>query len=71
MTIEQKARRDAKRAGLIATKSRRRKGTIDNHGRFMLLDPDRNWIVAGEKFDLTPEQIIEFCGQEAVAAVRA
>jgi hypothetical protein len=59
--LEQQARRAAKRAGLWARKSRRRAGTVDNHGEFMLIDPSTNFVVAGERFDLTPREVIEHC----------
>ena len=51
--LEGRARRAAKRVGLLARKSRQRVGTIDNHGDFCLVDPFRNAIVAGERFDLS------------------
>jgi hypothetical protein len=46
--LESRARRAATRIGLKAKKSRWRLGSIDNHGDFQLIDPNRNWIVAGE-----------------------
>jgi hypothetical protein len=36
--LENRARRAAKRVGLIARKSRWRAGTIDNHGGFTLIE---------------------------------
>jgi len=66
--IEQRARRAAKRAGLIAKKSRRRVGSVDyvgsvdNHGEFMLVDPYTNYVVAGERFDLSAEEVLTYCG---------
>lgn len=50
--LEQRARRSARRSGLEARKSRWRAGSIDNLGGFMLVDPMRNWVVAGSRFDL-------------------
>jgi len=47
--------------GLVAKKSRWRKGSIDNRGQFMLIDPLPNSVVAGLRFDLTAEDILEFC----------
>ncbi len=58
--IEQRARRRAKRVGLRAKKSRRRLG-IDNHRGLRLIDPSTNVIEVGEKFDMSPEQVIEYC----------
>lgn len=58
--LEARARRAAKRVGLVAIKSRFAL-SIDNRGEFRLLDPYNNRIVAGEKFDLTAEEVIEYC----------
>ena len=58
--LEQRARRAARRVGLRAKKSRRRGGTIDNRGDFMLLDPHRNFVVACLRFDLSAEDVIEY-----------
>lgn len=57
---EQKARAMAKRAGLKAFKSRKY-GDPNNHGKFQILDPALNWVLAGEKFDLTTGDVVEFC----------
>ena len=59
--IEQRARRAAKRVGLIARKSRWRRDSIDNYGGFMLVDPGPNIPVAGFRFDMTPQEVIEHC----------
>jgi hypothetical protein len=56
-----RARRAAKHVGLRARKSRFRLGTVDNRGGFMLLNPISNGVLAGERFDLTAEQVIEHC----------
>ena len=58
--IEARARRATKRVGLLARKSRYQLSS-DNHGGFQLLDPFQNRIVAGEKFDLRAEEVIEYC----------
>ena len=60
LAMDALARRAAKRAGLLARKTRWRKGYVENRGGFQLLD-DRNRIVAGEQFDLTAEDVIEVC----------
>jgi len=59
--MEARARRAAKRVGLIAKKSRRRVDGYNNVGEFALIDPRRNWIVAGERFELTPAYVMEYC----------
>ena len=58
---DSKARRAARRVGLVAKKSRWRKGTIDNRAGFMLLDPRANSVVAGLRFDLTAEDVVKYC----------
>jgi hypothetical protein len=60
---ESQARRAAKRVGLQARKSRRRINTSDNRGGFQILDPQRNWIVAGEKLNLSADDVVEFCAE--------
>ena len=62
--IEARARRAARRVGLMARKSRWRMGSIENYGMFMLIDPYRNWVVAGERFDLTAEDVIAYCDRD-------
>jgi hypothetical protein len=60
---EARARRAAKRVGLQARKGGRwRANTIDNRGGFMITD-QRNVIIAGERFDLTAKDVVEFCEQ--------
>ena len=60
--LDVRARRAARRIGLIAVRSRRLRGTCDNRGEFQLLDLS-NRIVAGARCDMTPQQLIEFCSQ--------
>jgi hypothetical protein len=55
-----KARRAAKQVGLIARRSRRRFGSIDNQGGFMLVD-ERNFCVAGQQFDMSSDEVIDYC----------
>jgi hypothetical protein len=61
--LEARARRAARREGLIARKSRWRRvpGSLDNYGGFMLVDLYGNYVVAGEKFDMTAEDVIAYC----------
>lgn len=61
VAMEARARRAAKRIGLRALKSRRTIGGGWNDGGFMIIDPYRNAVMAGERFDLTPEDVIEYC----------
>ena len=62
---DKQARRAAKRIGLLARKSRWRRDTIDNHGGYMLIEPYRNRVVAGSRFDLTTADVVELCNEEA------
>ena len=61
LALDARARRAAKKVGLLARKSRWRVGTVDNRGGFMLLDPYTNGIVGGSRFDLSAEVVIDFC----------
>jgi hypothetical protein len=63
--LEAKARRAAKRAGLIARKSRWRLGSIDNYGGFRLIDLYTNCAVEGVRFDLSAEDVIELTAEAA------
>ncbi len=62
--LDARARRAARRVGLVARKSRWRLGSIDNAGGFMLIEPACNYAVAGFKFDLAPEAVIAWCQDE-------
>jgi hypothetical protein len=60
-SLDNKARRYANRLGLCAKKWRGSLGTSLNQGGFMLLEPIGNRVVAGERFDLTADDVIAFC----------
>ena len=60
-STEAAARRAAKRVGLQARKSRSRTISVDNRGAFMLIDPMHNAVVAGERFDMSAQDVIERC----------
>jgi hypothetical protein len=59
--LDSRARRAAKRAGLIVRKWRGRLGTVDNRGGFALINPEYNFIIAGERFNLTAQDVIDIC----------
>jgi hypothetical protein len=58
---DDRARRAARKMGLVARRSRWRTNTIDNQGGFRVIDPLNNLILAGERYDLTAGDVIEFC----------
>ena len=60
---ESAVRRMARRRGYRMMKSRRGE-SVDNHGRFMLINP-RNYIVLGARFDATVTEIRDYLGNEA------
>ncbi len=66
--IEARARRAARRFGYIIKKSRSRTESLDNFGGYMLVDPYINGVVDGLRFDLSAEDIIEFCTESAGTA---
>jgi hypothetical protein len=61
--MDSRARRTAGRAGLKATKTRWRRDTLDNFGEFRLHDTTVNCVVAGDRYDLTAEDVIAFCSE--------
>ena len=63
--LEARARRAAQKIGLVARKSRWRLGSVDNDGGFMLVDPSTNFAVAGYRFDLSAEAVIDYCQEDA------
>jgi hypothetical protein len=63
--LDARARRAARKVGLIARKSRWRAGTVDNYGGFMLIDPATNGAVDSIRFDLSAEYVIEHYGSGA------
>ena len=43
---------------------------VDRHfGKFQLINPRTNMILAGERFELGPEAVIDFCENMAIAEV--
>lgn len=50
-------RRMAKRQGLELQKSKARKWSIDNHQGYRIIDPTVNRIEAGEKYNLTLDEV--------------
>ena len=63
--MESRARRAAKKVGLVARKSRWRRDSVDNFGEFMLIDPRYNACVAGSRFNMTAEEVIDYCTELA------
>ena len=59
-SIESRARRAARRAGLSMRRSRERDNVpnLDNFGNFMLVDTECNCVVAGMRYDLTAEDVL-------------
>ena len=63
--LEARARRAARRAGLIVRRSRKRADVpnANNWGQFRLVDRERNMVVAGLNFDVSAEEVLELCVQ--------
>jgi hypothetical protein len=59
-SIESRARRIAQREGYRAIRSRWRVGSCDNHGEFMLVDSCANVPVAGFRYDMSADEIIDY-----------
>lgn len=60
--VDARARRAASRFGLRAMKSRRA-FSGDNYCVSMLVN-DTNLIVAGERFDMSAEDVLDYCKDE-------
>jgi hypothetical protein len=60
---EHKLRRRAERLGLRLRKSRARHLHSDDFGKYMVLDPDRNLILDGGRFDLELDDVEAFLDQ--------
>lgn len=64
--IRQEARREARcrrelaKRGYALHKSRVRTWNYDNQGEYMITDPDSNAVVAGERFDMTIDDVEEW-----------
>lgn len=61
-SLDSRARRAAKRAGLRAEKSRVKTYCWNFQGGYQLID-DRNNVVNGVNYDLTAKQVIEYCSE--------
>jgi hypothetical protein len=59
---EDRARRAAKRVGLAIMKSRQPTLRDNNHGHLMLFDPIDNQIIGGKRYDMTRQDVIDWCG---------
>lgn len=63
--LEAKARRVAAKHGYTAIKSSKRTLSVDNGGGFMLVETATNRIEAGERFDMSAADIIDFFKENA------
>jgi len=54
---ESRFRRSLAKDGMILRKSRSRTWTVDNHQGYMIVDADRNAVVAGGRFDLSLDDV--------------
>ena len=60
-SLENKARRGARGAGLLARKSRLFAYPHENLGGFMLLEPSTGIPLAGFHYDLEAQAVIDYC----------
>ena len=60
---EARVRRRARKQGLALRKSRATIAHLDDHGEYRLVDSDRGFVVAGEKFDLTLDDVENWLGE--------
>jgi len=62
--MEARARRAARSAGYVARKSRWRRNSLDNQGGFIIVDPHTNLPAAGVRYDMSAEEVIDWCTAE-------
>ena len=60
---ESAVRRRAITRGFLLKKSRQRQLHLDNYGEYMLVDFN-NWVMFGERYDATLEQIDDFLSRQ-------
>jgi len=63
MASESTVRAQARRQGYRITKSRRPEG-LKNQGGYMIVDRNRNMVVAGGRFECTLEDVAEFLRED-------
>ncbi len=71
--IEARARRAARRVGFLVRKSRQRTNVpnLHNLGGYMLVDIEGGYVVQGSDFDLSAQDVIDFCERTAKAIAAA
>lgn len=57
---ENRVRRQAKRLGMMISKSRGKKWNVDNQMGYMIVDGYTNGIVAGSKYELSLDEVEEW-----------
>jgi hypothetical protein len=62
--MDSRARRAAKKAELVAEKSAWRKDSIDNRNGFRIVDPYYNRVIAGVRYDMSAQEVINFCAEK-------
>ena len=65
---EGRARRMAAGQGLTLRKSRVQMPNVDDHGGYRLVEMRRNAVVAGERFDLTLDEVEGWLAEGLVSA---
>ncbi len=59
-SVEQKARRALRKDGYRLCKSRAKNMSLDNMLGYMILDASTNFVVAGSRYELTLEDVMDF-----------
>jgi len=54
---EARVRRALAKEGQALRKDRSRMWSLHHQGGYMVVDPNHNWLVAGENYDLTLEEL--------------
>lgn len=60
---ESQLRSHARTLGYALKKDRARSWSVHHQGGWMIIDAERNWLVAGENFDLNDAEVEAFITQ--------
>ena len=61
--VDAKLRREAAKQGLRIKRSRWRANSVDNHGGWQIIDVNCNYIVAGQRFDMSDEEVAAYLAE--------
>ena len=66
-TNEDRVHRIARRQGHALTRTRRESGPSNHQGGWQIVDAERNWLIAGERFDLSLDDVEQWLTEDQEA----